>query len=91
MIASGGVVDGSDEARKKGYKYGGVWKNKKGAVSGKKPKGKYNRPKKTQGGGEGVDEQVREGDGDERSERGLPPTDSEDGSSEGEARSSAEV
>lgn len=43
MEASGGVVDGAQG--KVHYRYGGVWKNKKGAVSGKKPKGKYNKPK----------------------------------------------
>jgi hypothetical protein len=47
MEASGGIVDGTKD--RPDYRYGGVWKNKKGAVSGKKPKGKYNRPKKGEG------------------------------------------
>jgi hypothetical protein len=76
MIASGGgVVDGSDEARKTGYRYGGSWKNKKGAFSAKKPKCKYNRPKKSSEAGVSEDEQESnpgEGRGDRRA-----PTDEE--------------
>lgn len=44
------MVDGDAEHPE--YRYGGVWKNKKGAVSGKKPKGKYNRPKDEEAGKE---------------------------------------
>ena len=56
MEASGGVVDGAQG--KAHYRYGGVWKNKKGAVSGKKPKGKYNKPKPGEA-GKVVDEESR--------------------------------
>lgn len=37
---SGGVVDGDGDPAHKYYRYGGVWKNKHDAVSGKKPKKK---------------------------------------------------
>jgi hypothetical protein len=75
MKASGGVVDGSDEARTLGYRFGGVWKNKKGAVSGKKPKGKYNRPKKGSEAGVSEDEQ-ESNPGEGRCDR-RAPTDEE--------------
>ena len=91
MIASGGVVDGSDEARRKGYRYGGVWKNKKGAVSGKKPKGKYNRVKKGQNDGNGEHEQ-HQLTGDERDEdRERTLTSSGEGTSGNESDSRTDV
>lgn len=37
---SGGVVDGDGDEAHRFYRYGGVWKNKHDAVSGKKPKPK---------------------------------------------------
>ncbi|KAF2721833.1 hypothetical protein K431DRAFT_201608, partial [Polychaeton citri CBS 116435] len=37
---SGGVIDGDGDAAHRSYRYGGVWKNKHDAVSGKKPKKK---------------------------------------------------
>lgn len=36
---SGGVVDGDGAEEHRYYRYGGMWKNKHEAVSGKKPKG----------------------------------------------------
>ncbi|KAL0482111.1 diaminopimelate epimerase [Acrasis kona] len=39
---SGGVVDGASD--KEFYKYGGIWKNHKADVTGKKPKRKEKQP-----------------------------------------------
>jgi len=44
---SGGVIDGDKSPEHKYYRYGGVWKNKHDAVSGKKPKNKKKAKAKT--------------------------------------------
>lgn len=45
---SGGVIDGDNADEHQHYRYGGVWRNKHEAVSGKKPKKKKNKISPTQ-------------------------------------------